>query len=307
MTYPIGRHRAGALVLIDGRLALVDRVRPGSPPYSVVPGGGIEPGETPGEAAVREAKEELGLDVRLRSQEPTILVRAPDHLQHYFLVDVVGGTFGPGDGPEWEPDRNRGTYTPVLVTPDEALRRELTPLPVAEPLLRAFVTGDWTPVEVGDLRALEPSRVRAGGLCLDEDDRVLLHVGDLGRGTFYEIPGGGVEAGETPAEAVVRELEEEAGLHVRVDRELATIYREGGVNGRQHYFLVRPEGSSGRAALDHEPIFEQVWVPAAELADLPIWPKRLGWRFARWFAEGWPDRPVELTDAVQDLAPPCRW
>lgn len=35
------------------------------------------------------------------------------------------------------------------------------------------------------------------------------------RGDFYELPGGKVEDGETPLEAVVRELEEETGIRIK--------------------------------------------------------------------------------------------
>ena len=86
--YPLGRDRAGVIVLIDGRLALIERVRtPGSSPYWVVPGGGVEPGESPADTAVREAREELGLEVRLRSDAATFVLRTDDHLEHYFLVE----------------------------------------------------------------------------------------------------------------------------------------------------------------------------------------------------------------------------
>lgn len=321
-SYPAGRDRAGVLVVVDGRLALIDRVLPGQEdtPYSVVPGGGVEAGESPAEAAVREAKEELGLDVVVGG-DPTFVVRAPDHTQRYFLAEVVGGSFGSGTGPEWTAPRpGRGTYTPVLVTPDEALARELAPFPVAEALLRAFVTGDWSPVELTDPRVDEPARVRSAGFCLDEDGGVLLLTGAMEdvppgpalppsrTGVFFEVPGGGVEPGETPEEAVVRELEEELGLHVEIDRELATVWRPGGASVRQHYFLVHATGSSGRTVLDHESFFTPVRVAAADLADLPVWPKRLGWRFASWWATGeWPKRPLHLTDTIRDLAPPCRW
>ena len=51
------------------------------------PGGRIEPGETPEQAAVREAAEEVGLDPRL----PELLGRLPDHLTGtgYRITPVV--------------------------------------------------------------------------------------------------------------------------------------------------------------------------------------------------------------------------
>jgi 8-oxo-dGTP pyrophosphatase MutT (NUDIX family) len=296
------------LVVIDGRLALIDRVRDGSFPYSVVPGGGVEGDETFAEAAVREAREELGLEVVV-PPEPVIVLRGERGDHQYFVADVVGGTFGSGTGPEWAPDRGRGTYTPVLVTLAEAAARDLAPFPIAETVVEGFALGRWpsSAVELHDPTLLEPTRVRAGAFCLDDEGRILLHHGDPGNGmgAIYETPGGGVEAGETPAEAVVRELEEEAGLHVEVERQLAVVWRFG---GRQHYFLVRPVGHSDRTELDHEPFFEQVWVPAADVGSLPIWPKRVAWRFSHWFTEGrWPERPVHLTDQITDLQVPCTW
>ena len=301
------RDRAGVIVLVDGRLALIDRVRDGSAPYSVVPGGGVEVGESFEDAAVREAREELGLDVELRSSQPVMVLRGAEGDHHYFVADVVGGSFGPGGGPEWDPVRGRGTYTPVLVTPEEAVGRELAPLAVSEVLLRSFVTGAWpeTTIEVTDPRATPPWRVRAGAVCLDDRDRVVVNRGEWDRGPFYELPGGGVEAGETVEEAVVRELEEEVGLHVRVERKLANVWKDG---REEHYYLVRPDGSSSRSTLDLEPGFTQEWVPISSLGDLPVWPKRLAWRVAAWHATGaWPEHPARLVDTITDLGPPCRW
>lgn len=55
-------------------------------------------------------------------------------------------------------------------------------------------------------------RQRAAAL-IQNDGRVLLHrvVGDV----FWALPGGGIEAGESAAEAVVRELQEELGETVK--------------------------------------------------------------------------------------------
>lgn len=56
-------------------------------------------------------------------------------------------------------------------------------------------------------------RVNARGIVLN-GDKILLN--EFGGGEYYNIPGGGVEPGETIREAVVREVFEEAGLKVSV-------------------------------------------------------------------------------------------
>jgi ADP-ribose pyrophosphatase YjhB (NUDIX family) len=61
-------------------------------------------------------------------------------------------------------------------------------------------------------------RVGAYGLCRDDDGRVLLARGS-DRSAFpgtWTLPGGGVEQGEHPDEAVVREFAEETGFSVRI-------------------------------------------------------------------------------------------
>ncbi len=65
----------------------------------MVPGGGIEPGETPEEAAVREAEEETGLTVKLNRK---LRVFDDDgRAGHYFLVTEFDGEQRVG-GPELE-------------------------------------------------------------------------------------------------------------------------------------------------------------------------------------------------------------
>ena len=84
-----------------------------------------------------------------------------------------------------------------------------------------------------------PSVIAMGGACalFDEDGRVLLVRHTYGR-LNWEVPGGGAEPGESPDETAIREMREETGLDVAVDR-LTGVYYEVGPNpGYDHEPIV---------------------------------------------------------------------
>ena len=96
------------------------------------------------------------------------------------------------------------------------------------------------------------------------DGRFLIQERPVGKvyAGYWEFPGGKVEPGETPAEAVVRECLEETGLVVAADRLRAVIehtYPHGRV--RLHVFDCRPVDPS----VEPDPAHGCRWVPAAEL------------------------------------------
>ena len=68
--------------------------------------------------------------------------------------------------------------------------------------------------------ALDRTRVAAYALCRDGTGRVLLcHIAaSVGAGDLWTLPGGGLDFGEAPSAAVVRELAEETGYRGQVER-----------------------------------------------------------------------------------------
>lgn len=71
----------------------------------------------------------------------------------------------------------------------------------------------------------KPHILVAAGLIWRSDGYVLISQrlpNDTHAGC-WELPGGKIEAGETPAEAVVREIEEELGVHSEAGNEFARV------------------------------------------------------------------------------------
>jgi 8-oxo-dGTP diphosphatase len=116
--------RARVVIVEDGRLALIRRVRPDRT-YYLFPGGGVEPGETPEQAAIREAYEELGVDVALAELMHTEVFNGTRF--HFYRARIVGGEFGTGAWPDHanldEADRREGgTHEAVWFALDELAR-----------------------------------------------------------------------------------------------------------------------------------------------------------------------------------------
>jgi 8-oxo-dGTP diphosphatase len=82
--------RAAVVLRDERRVALIRRVR-GGHTYFDFPGGDIRSGEQPADTAVREAREELGVQVELG---PRLLIEEfRGQTAHYYSAVVVGGDF----------------------------------------------------------------------------------------------------------------------------------------------------------------------------------------------------------------------
>ncbi|GIM92739.1 NUDIX hydrolase [Paractinoplanes toevensis] len=198
-----------------------------------LPGGGVEQGEHPDDAVVREFAEETGLSVRIAALRAVVsdVFRLPaGDLEHtdriIYDVSVSGGSLtaeldGTTDRVEW--------VDPASVP--------LMPFTAVQIGLSADFPSysDKTDEELA--RPVRVQRFGAYAAATDPDGRILLAriaEGYPGAGRWH-LAGGGTDHGETPEQALARELVEETSQHGRVTGLL-------GISHRYDPTAVGPEG-----------------------------------------------------------------
>lgn len=147
-----------------------------------------------------------------------------------------------------------------------------------------FGTG-WATCEHGHAHW---GRRGAAGLLLAEGGRVLLQLRArwAHQGGTWSIPGGAREAGESYADAALREAEEELGVAA------AAVSLEGeyvATCGGWTYRTMLAVPLTGLVLADRSESDAHRWVPAADVADLPLHPS---------FRAAWTDPAGELRTFV---------
>lgn len=115
----------------------------------------------------------------------------------------------------------------------------------------------------------EAPRVGVGAVILNGDRVLLVKRGAPPARGKWSIPGGLLHLGETVEAAVVREVEEECGILVRLDGVAGVVDRiifDADKRIRYHYvlidYLAEPQSGEARAGSDAA---EVRWVPVDEL------------------------------------------
>ena len=123
--------RISGIVFKEGKIALVKHENSFNGDYYLLPGGGLERDETIEECVLREVKEEIGLDVKVKTLAYyEDVVSKDDHTLHLiFKCEIVGGKIE-----NLDPDKKVKEI--VFVDEDEFKKVKFFPKKLKEKLFR---------------------------------------------------------------------------------------------------------------------------------------------------------------------------
>lgn len=217
-----------------------------------LPGGRLEAGETPVAGVIREVREETGLSVAVERLSGVYRNPVRGDLVLSFVCCAVDGMLTASD------ETDRFAYVPIDALPlntsphqvprirDALARRPDVVLRIQSGQPSNVVLG-LAPTPVARTEPPPLFRIGAFAIVRDAEGSVLLgHRRDC---DFWGLPGGGMEAGEAPWEAAVREVYEETGLTVEIER-LVGVY--SWPDDGEHIFSFTARAVSGSLATSDE-------------------------------------------------------
>lgn len=267
------RQRVAAYaVIIRGDRILLSRLAPriSRTPLWTLPGGGLDHGENPREAVVREVLEETGLKATVSEQARVYSLHNPkanhgERLADYHALRIVFEGWVPIDAP-----------APRVVEVDGSTV-EAAWVPLAQVSGGTIAVTSLVKDALEQHRAFQRQRLAAYALIRRDDTVLLTRISQRGHHAgSWTLPGGGVEHGERPAAALVREVAEECGLECMPGELLGVHdvrFTGAAPDGRQEDFhgvhlvfsAAVPEGVEPRV-VERDGTTDQVaWVALADI------------------------------------------
>lgn len=119
-------------------------------------------------------------------------------------------------------------------------------------------------------------RLRACGICLKNDELLMVNHSALNTSDFWAPPGGGIEYGQSIEETLIREFKEETGVDIRPVKFLfACEFIKSPLHAIEVFFEVEHVGGTLKVGSDPELennaqiITDVKWMSAAEIEKQP--------------------------------------
>ena len=235
-----------------------------------LPGGGLDHGEDPRDAVVREVLEETGLDVSIGELARVYSAHLPRVWREGRKVDahalrIVYEGWVPSDSPMPRVLEVDGSTVEAAWHPVDAVTSGRVPV---VPMVKEAL---------GDRRPAQRQRLAAYALIRRGDDVLLTRISPKGHHAgSWTLPGGGVDHGESPKVALAREVREECGIAAEIG-DLITVhdvhFTGTAPTGRQEDFHGVHLVFAATVRDDAEPSVQEVdgttdavaWVPVSDI------------------------------------------
>lgn len=140
-----------------------------------------------------------------------------------------------------------------------------------------------------------------------KDDKLLVTYRNKFGSEYYILIGGGVDMGETPEQALLRELQEESGVQIANPR-LVFTEDAGDMYGLQHVYLcdyvagepmLSPDSVEYKINEAGKNLYKPMWLPFSDLPHATFRSERLKRAILDGVQNGFPAETVHINDKYE--------
>lgn len=139
-------------------------------------------------------------------------------------------------------------------------------------------------------------------IVVKDDALLVMHRNKFGE-EYYTLVGGGIDIGETPEQALLREVKEETMLDIANPR-LVFIEEAGDPYGNQYIYLcdhaggeisLSPESDEAKIHVLGKNLYTPIWLPIKQLPDVPFLSGTLKSVLVNALSHGFPEKLQTIT------------